>query len=98
MTAIPSAGLYTTGGDVTATVMRELGAIGMEIDKEIVPLAVGGRIAGGSADGLPIVTKGGLIGDTGTAVDCFDHLSTTTRVRPRLNRARRPHHPTHRPS
>ncbi len=81
MSAIPVSGLYTTGGDVTATVMRELGAMGMEIDKEIVPLAVGGRLVGGSADGLPIVTKGGLIGDTGTAVDCLEFLSTTARVR-----------------
>lgn len=81
MSAIPVSGLYTTGGDVTATVMRELGAMGMEIDKEIVPLAVGGRLVGGSADGLPIVTKGGLIGDTGTAVECLEFLSTTARVR-----------------
>lgn len=81
MSAIPVSGLYTTGGDVTATVMRELGAMGMEIDKEIVPLAVGGRLVGGSSDGLPIVTKGGLIGDTGTAVECLEFLSTTARVR-----------------
>lgn len=81
ISTIPISGLYTTGGDVTATVMRELGAMGMEIDKEIVPLAVGGRLVGGSADGLPIVTKGGLIGDAGTAVECLEFLSTTARVR-----------------
>ncbi|MDN5909435.1 MAG: four-carbon acid sugar kinase family protein [Brevibacterium sp.] len=67
-------GLYTTGGDVTAAVLAELGALGMEIDREIVPLAVGGRIVGGTASGLPIVTKGGLIGDAGTGVLCLDHL------------------------
>ena len=81
MSAMPICGLYTTGGDVTATVMRELGALGMEIDKEIVPLAVGGRLVGGRADGLPIVTKGGLIGEAGTAVECLEFLSTTARVR-----------------
>ena len=81
MSALPISGLYTTGGDVTATVMRELGAMGMEIDKEIVPLAVGGRLVGGHAAGLPIVTKGGLIGDAGTAVECLEFLSTTARVR-----------------
>ena len=81
MSALPISGLYTTGGDVTATVMRELGAMGMEIDKEIVPLAVGGRLVGGRADALPIVTKGGLIGDTGTAVECLEFLSPTARVR-----------------
>lgn len=74
------AGLYTTGGDVTAAVLSELGAVGMEIDAEIIPLAVGGRIAGGSAAGLPIVTKGGLIGDSSTAAMCLDHLSTVSRT------------------
>ncbi|UVI37332.1 four-carbon acid sugar kinase family protein [Brevibacterium spongiae] len=71
-------GLYTTGGDVTAEVMRALDAVGMAIDKEIIPLAVGGRLVGGAADGLPIVTKGGLIGDAGTAAQCLDHLSTAS--------------------
>lgn len=73
-------GLYTTGGDVTAMVMRALSAVGMEIEKEIVPLAVGGRLVGGRADGLPIVTKGGLIGDANTAVQCLDYLMATSRV------------------
>ncbi|GAA1873619.1 four-carbon acid sugar kinase family protein [Brevibacterium marinum] len=70
-------GLYTTGGDVTAAVLGELDAIGMEIHSEIVPLAVGGRIVGGVGAGLPIVTKGGLIGDAGTGVLCLDHLMAT---------------------
>ncbi|MDN6606002.1 four-carbon acid sugar kinase family protein, partial [Brevibacterium sp.] len=70
-------GLYTTGGDVTAAVLGELGALGMEIHTEIVPLAVGGSIVGGSAAGVPIVTKGGLIGDAGTGVLCLDHLMQT---------------------
>ncbi|WP_181275550.1 four-carbon acid sugar kinase family protein [Brevibacterium oceani] len=75
------AGLYTTGGDVTAAVLSGLDALGMEIDTEIVPLAVGGRIAGGRAAGLPIVTKGGLIGEAGTAALCFDHLDHAARSR-----------------
>lgn len=74
MASLTISGLYTTGGDVTAAVLRELDALGMEIEREIVPLAVGGRIVGGNAAGLPIVTKGGLIGDSGTGVLCFDHL------------------------
>ena len=36
-----------------------------------------GRIVGGTASGLPIVTKGGLIGDAGTGVLCLDHLIQT---------------------
>ena len=74
MTSPVITGLYTTGGDVTAEVMRAVGAVGMEVEKEIVPLAVGGHLVGGGADGLPIVTKGGLIGDSSTAVKCIDYL------------------------
>ena len=59
-------------------VMRTLGAEGLEVEKEIIPLAVGGRLAGGLADGLPIVTKGGLIGDAETAARCLDHLRTAS--------------------
>ncbi|WP_253720010.1 four-carbon acid sugar kinase family protein [Brevibacterium renqingii] len=81
MHSVSVTGLYTTGGDVTATVMRELGAVGMEVEKEIVPLAVGGRLVGGRADGLPIVTKGGLIGGPTTAAHCFEYLKATSRVR-----------------
>ena len=73
-TSTAVAGLYTTGGDVTAAVLGELDAVGMEIEREIMPLAVGGRIVGGDAAGLPIVTKGGLIGDSGTGVLCLEHL------------------------
>jgi len=78
MESIAVSGLYTTGGDVTAMVMRALGAEGLEVEKEIIPLAVGGRLAGGLADGLPIVTKGGLIGDAETAARCLDHLRTAS--------------------
>ena len=80
MTSPAITGLYTTGGDVTAMVMRAVGALGMEVEKEIVPLAVGGHLVGGSADGLPIVTKGGLIGDSSTAVRCIDYLLATSPV------------------
>lgn len=84
----PVTGLYTTGGDVTATVMHSLCAVGLEVEKEIVPLAVGGRLVGGRAEGLPIVTKGGLIGDARTAALCLDHLTTASRT------AHRRTHPT----
>jgi D-threonate/D-erythronate kinase len=40
----------------------------------VVPLAVCGSLVGGPWDGLPIVTKGGLVGDAGTTVACLTHL------------------------
>ncbi len=79
-------GLYTTGGDVTAAVLDEVGARGLEVEDEVVPLAVAGEIVDGPWDNLPIVTKGGLIGDANTAVECIDHL-----VRAAEQRRRRAH-------
>ncbi|MGH3366345.1 MAG: four-carbon acid sugar kinase family protein [Nocardioidaceae bacterium] len=77
-------GVYTTGGDVTAAVLNELGARGLEVDDEIVPLAVSGQIVGGSWTGLPIVTKGGLVGDHDCAIACIDRLARAASARSRL--------------
>lgn len=81
-------GLYTTGGDITTSVLAALGAVGMEIDEEVVPLAAAGALVGGPWAGLPIVTKGGLVGDAGTALACLDHLSGMVRMRTRLLQSR----------
>jgi len=67
-------GLFTTGGDVTAAVLDELGSHGLEITGEVVPLAVSGSLVGGPWDGLPIVTKGGLVGDARTTAECVEQL------------------------
>jgi D-threonate/D-erythronate kinase len=76
-------GLYTTGGDVTAAVLEELGGRGLEVVDEVVPLAVAGRIVDGPWGGTPIVTKGGLVGDADTAVACLDRLRRTAAERTR---------------
>ncbi|WP_104522523.1 four-carbon acid sugar kinase family protein [Blastococcus atacamensis] len=73
-------GLFTTGGDVTAAVLAELGSHGLEISGEVVPLAVAGTLVGGPWDGLHIATKGGLVGDVGTTVTCLDHLRQTVEL------------------
>ncbi len=70
-------GLFVTGGDVTAALLAELGSSGLEISDEVVPLAVGGSVVGGPWNGLPVVTKGGLVGDAGTTVACLEHLRRT---------------------
>jgi D-threonate/D-erythronate kinase len=67
-------GIFSTGGDVTAALLTELGSHGLEISEEVVPLAVAGTLVGGSWDGLHVVTKGGLVGGPSTTVDCIDHL------------------------
>ena len=67
-------GLLSTGGDVTAALLTELGAQGLEVHDEVVPLAVAGTLVGGPWAGLPVVTKGGLVGDADTASACLQHL------------------------
>jgi uncharacterized protein YgbK (DUF1537 family) len=79
----PVGGLFTTGGDVTAAVLAELGSHGLEIAGEVVPLAVSGSLVGGPWDGTPIVTKGGLVGEAGTTVACLDHLAAQADLRRR---------------
>ncbi|TYP87673.1 four-carbon acid sugar kinase family protein [Blastococcus xanthinilyticus] len=90
----PVDGLFTTGGDVTAAVLAELGSHGLDISGEVVPLAVAGALVGGPWDGLTIVTKGGLVGNVGTTVACLDHLRQTVELdRRRVASARTSHRP-----
>lgn len=67
-------GLYTTGGDVTTAVLGAIDGAGIAVDFEVLPLATAGRIVGGPHAGLPIVTKGGLVGDESAAGMCIDAL------------------------
>lgn len=76
-------GLYTTGGDITAAVLDSLGARGIEVEDEVLPLAVMGTIVGGGWQGTPIVTKGGLIGDDTGAAQCIDYMDHVTAQRGR---------------
>lgn len=67
-------GVYSTGGDITASILDQLDSDGVEIHGEVIPLAVQGEIVGGPWAGLSIVTKGGLIGNVETAIQCIDEL------------------------
>ncbi|MGO1818110.1 MAG: four-carbon acid sugar kinase family protein [Senegalia sp. (in: firmicutes)] len=69
-------GLYTSGGDVTVAVSHVLGAVGIEVKDEILPLAVYGRIIEGKYPNTPIVTKGGLVGEEDALIRCVDYLHT----------------------
>ncbi|MGL5692620.1 MAG: four-carbon acid sugar kinase family protein [Peptostreptococcaceae bacterium] len=68
--------LYTSGGDVTMEVMKNLCVEGIDIKDEIIPLAVYGRFIGGKYPNMPAITKGGLIGDQKTLSLCIDYLLT----------------------
>ncbi|MDQ4051908.1 MAG: four-carbon acid sugar kinase family protein [Actinomycetota bacterium] len=69
-------GLFLTGGDVAAACFAELAADGLDVTDEVVPLAVGGTFVGGPWSGLPVVTKGGLVGDGDTTIRCLEFLET----------------------
>jgi uncharacterized protein YgbK (DUF1537 family) len=76
-------GLYLTGGDLAAACFAELGADGVDVADEVVPLAVAGNVVGGPWSGLPVVTKGGLVGDDETVVTCLTFLEQAARARRR---------------
>lgn len=65
-------GLYTTGGDITTAVLDHVDGVGIEVRGEVVPLAAAGTVVGGAHHGMPIVTKGGLVGAADTAAVCLD--------------------------
>lgn len=73
--------LYATGGDIATALFGALRAEGMDVSGEIVPLAVRGTLVGGSAAGLPVITKGGLIGDEHCAIQCIRKLQEIARNR-----------------
>jgi len=75
-------GLYTNGGDVTVAVTGKLGCAGVALRDEVIPLAACGALFGGKADGLKIVTKGGMAGDTFALCACMDYLLKKTQEEP----------------
>lgn len=79
----PVDGLYTTGGDITAAVLDELSGQGLEVEDEVVPLAVAGEVVAGPWAGLPMVTKGGLVGTAETTIECLDRLAAMAVTRAR---------------
>ncbi|CAM3949052.1 four-carbon acid sugar kinase family protein [Nocardiopsis rhodophaea] len=78
--ALPS-GLYLVGADVTSSLLDELGVHSLAVGGEVVPLTVHGTLSGGPLDGAPIVTKGGLVGDDTTAVECLRKLRRSAQAR-----------------
>ena len=67
-------GLFVTGGDIAVAACRALGAEALAIEHEVQPGVPGGRLAGGAADGLRVVTKAGGFGDERALVDALDYL------------------------
>ncbi|MBB6454597.1 uncharacterized protein YgbK (DUF1537 family) [Salirhabdus euzebyi] len=68
-------GCFFSGGDVTSSFCKNVKASGINLIDEIMPLVAFAEIADGEFDGLPIVTKGGLIGDSTAIYESIIYLS-----------------------
>ncbi len=67
-------GVFSSGGDITVALAEELLSLGIEIKEEVMPLVAYGRLIGGLKDGLKIVSKGGMVGDENTMVECVEKI------------------------
>jgi uncharacterized protein YgbK (DUF1537 family) len=67
-------GIYLTGGDMTVAFCQAAGVEAIELIEEIQPHISYGILLGGPMEGVYLTTKGGLIGDTGTALMCAKYM------------------------
>ncbi|MHA6261198.1 four-carbon acid sugar kinase family protein [Sporosarcina sp. CAU 1771] len=67
-------GTFSSGGDVTAALFAESKAEAIQLDDEVLPLAAYGKFIGGSFDGIPVVTKGGMVGNKQSIYACVNYL------------------------
>ena len=66
--------MYTSGGDVTVSVCKKFGAVGLSLHDEVLPLAACGKFLGGEFDGVDIITKGGSQGGSDAINRCITYL------------------------
>ncbi|MGO5051307.1 four-carbon acid sugar kinase family protein [Lachnospiraceae bacterium LCP25S3_G4] len=67
-------GLYTSGGDITVAVCKKFNTAGLSLLDEVLPLAAYGRFVKGEFDGLHIITKGGMAGQSNAINKCITYL------------------------
>ncbi|WP_096185842.1 four-carbon acid sugar kinase family protein [Evansella halocellulosilytica] len=69
-------GCFSSGGDVTASLCSISLASGIQLEDEVLPLAAYGKLIGGHFHDLPIITKGGMIGNKKSIYECVKFLQT----------------------
>lgn len=74
------AGLFLTGGAVARAVLERLGAHGIWVEGEVLPLAALGQLADGPFAGLAVVTKGGMVGGDDALVRCLAALRAAAAI------------------
>ncbi|SFB01552.1 Uncharacterized conserved protein YgbK, DUF1537 family [Lentibacillus halodurans] len=65
-----------SGGDVTASFCEIVGANGIDLKDEVMPLVAYGQLLGGEFDSLSVVTKGGMVGDHTALFDSIKFLQS----------------------
>ncbi len=66
--------IYSTGGDITAAINRQMGTVGLRLLDEVVPLAGYGELIGGVFSGMKFISKGGMVGDEKAMATCARYL------------------------
>jgi len=74
--------LILTGGDVAASVLESLEALGVCLGEEILPGIPLGQVVGGPYEGLAVVTKAGAFGAPDALIDAVSFLQHMERARP----------------
>lgn len=67
-------GLYTSGGDITVAICARFGTAGLCLLDEVLPLAAYGTFLKGDYDGISIITKGGMVGESDAVNRCITYL------------------------
>lgn len=73
-------GMFSSGGDVTASLCSLGGATGIKLIDEVMPLVAYGKFIDGHFDGIPLVTKGGMAGDEQAIYTSVQHLLTQVNI------------------
>jgi uncharacterized protein YgbK (DUF1537 family) len=68
-------GLVITGGSTAISILREMGANGIEVFGEVESGVPWGRVYGGEYHGLPVITKAGAFGSSEVFIKSLYHLS-----------------------
>lgn len=67
-------GIYSSGGDITVSVCRRFQTAGLCLLDEVLPLAAYGQFLKGDFEGVHIITKGGMVGESDAANRCITYL------------------------
>ena len=73
-------GLALSGGDTAFAILSAIGATGIRLEREVVPGIPFGRLLGGPADGLAVVTKAGGFGAENALAMIADYLARQVRT------------------